>query len=177
MTTAPVIAVRGLEPRDLDQATRIANTCIGRCESTFGPDCLRVEELRAELFDAPAQYEAYVSETRSGSVAGWAALLRHTHRDIYDTVAELAVFVAIEHRRAGIGRALVQHALARASSLHFRVLLLLLQPEPAHVVAWAFRWGFRRAGGLTGVLPVNGCWKDILLFERAMQNGAERTAP
>jgi L-amino acid N-acyltransferase YncA len=176
MTTATVTAVRRLEPRDIGEASRIANLCIARGESTFGPGCLPVEELSAELFDAPAQYEAYVSETSTGALAGWAALLRHTHRDIYDTVAELAVFVDTEHRRAGIGRTLVQRVLDRATALHFRVLLLLLQPEPAHVVAWAFRLGFRRAGGLTGVLPVNGCWKDLLLFERSVQNGAERTA-
>jgi L-amino acid N-acyltransferase YncA len=164
----PPVMVRKLEPRDIDSAVRIVNACIANGESSYGPEPFTREQLQAELFDAPAKYESYVCEKADGAIAGWVGLLRHTHRDIYDTIAELAVFVAGEHRRAGIGRALVQHALDCAVALEFRALLAIVQPWPAHVIAWAFRLGFRRIGGLDGALPaVVGC-RDILLLQRTL---------
>lgn len=169
MMLPPVIPIRRLEPRDVENAAWICNTSITRGESTHGPGSIPSEQLRAELLDAPAQFESYVCDGGGGVMAGWAALMRHTHRDIYDTVAELTVFVADEHRRRGIGRALVQHALERASELGFRVLLLILQPEPAYALAWAFRLGFRNVGGLPCVLPVGEQWRDILVFVRYMK--------
>lgn len=169
-SAAPIPMIRRFEPHDLDNGVRIWNESVARGESTFGPRNISVEELRAELFDAPPPFESYVCDQGNGvPVAGWAALLRHTHRDIYDTVAELTVFVAAEHRGRGIGNTLVQHALARASELGFRVLLLIVQPEPAFVLAWAVRLGFRRVSGLSGVLPVGERWQDIMVFEKSIE--------
>ena len=163
-------AIRPLEERDLKDCTRIWNDAISRGESTFGPVEVSVEELRAELFDGPAQYESYVWDGGNGGpIAGWAALMRHTHRDIYDTVAELTVFVAPEYRRRGIANTLARHLLARASRLSFRVLLFILQPDPAFTVAWAVRLGFRRVGGLAGVLPVGDQWREIMVFEKTTE--------
>ena len=159
-----------LESRNLESAVQIWNESIARGESTYGPAAISAEQLRSELFDVPPQFESYAwGNNGVGAIAGWAALLRHTHRDIYDTVAELAVFVATEHRHRGIGRALSRHALARASQLGFRVLLVIVQPEPAHVLAWAMRLGFRNVGRLSAVLPVGERWQDILVFQRSME--------
>lgn len=172
MNPPPTNRIRRLEPRDLEDAARICNTAVGRGESTYGPDGLTPEELRAALFDVPAQFESYVWDSDGGSVAGWAALMRHTNRDIYDTVAELTVFVADEHRRRGVGHALVRHAMGRADELGFRVLLFILQPEPAHTLAWALRLGFRNVGWLVGVLPVGEQWRDVMVFERYMKGAS-----
>jgi phosphinothricin acetyltransferase len=160
-------AIRPLEVRDLKDCARIWNESTSCGESSFGPVGISVEELRAELLDGPAQFESYVWDGGAGGpIAGWVALMRHTHRDIYDTVAELTVFVAAKHRRRGIAKALVRHAQTRASQLGFRVLLLILQTDPAYLAAWAVRLGFRRVGGLTGVLPVGSRWLDIMVFEK-----------
>jgi L-amino acid N-acyltransferase YncA len=164
------ISIRRLEPRDIGSAAAIYNQAIVSGESTYGPDVISEERLRNELFDAPPQFESYACDGNDdGPVYGWAALARHTHRDIYDTVAELMVFVSAEHRRRGLGRALAEHALSRAPQLGFRVLLLIVQPEPAFLLAWAMRHDFRSAGRLSGVLPVGERWQDILVFERFLE--------
>jgi L-amino acid N-acyltransferase YncA len=170
MTTQQISRIRRLEPRDLDHAATLCNTVIARGESTYGPGPLTAEELRGELFGIPAEFESWAYEEDDGVVVGWAALTRHTHRDIYDTVAEVVVFVSAGHRRRGIGRALAKHALARASALGFRVLLVMLQPEPSYAVAWAVRLGFRNVGFLSAVLPVGGEWRDILVFQRFLKS-------
>lgn len=168
MTSPSGTQIRRLEPRDLEDIARICNSAIKRGESTYGPGDVSSEELRALLFNVPAQFESYVWEA-GGAVVGWAALMRHMNRDIYPTVAELTVFVADEHRRRGVGHGLVHHAFARAGELGFRALLLILQPEPAYVVAWAVRMGFRNVGWLMGVLPVGESSRDILLFQRFLK--------
>ncbi len=169
MTAQSLIPIRRLEARDLEEAARICNTAIGHGESTYGPSSISTDVLRTRLFDVPARFESYVWDGDRGTIAGWAALMRHTNRDIYDTVAELIVFVADDYRRRGVGHALVQHALERAGEVGFRVLLLILQPEPAHTVAWAVRLGFRNVGSLPGVLPIGKRLQDILVFERFLK--------
>lgn len=168
MTAPPHASVRRLEPRDLADAAAIANAAIARGESTLGPDALEIDALRAELLDAPSRFESYVCEA-DGGLSGWATLMRHTHRGIYDTVAELHAFVATDCRQRGLGRLLVEHALARAPDLGFRVLLAILQPDPPFQLAWAFRLGFRHAGGLSGVLNIGDESRDIVVMQRWMR--------
>jgi len=162
------VSIRRLEPGDLEAAARLCSEAIARGESTLGPDPLGPEAL-AETLKGDARYEAWAVDDREGRVAGWAALAPHTKRDIYDTVAELLVFVSGERRRHGFGRALVHHAITRATELRFRALVALLQPAPSFAVAWAVRLGFRSAGALTGVLPVGPEWRDILIFQKWLQ--------
>lgn len=172
MTVPAGTSIRRLEPRDLEDSVRICNASIARGESTYGPTHISPQVLGPLLFDVPAQFESYVWAGGSGAVAGWAALMRHMNRDIYPTVAELTVFVAEEHRRRGIGHALVKHALERAEGLGFRALLLILQPHPAHTVAWAVRLGFRNVGWLKGALPVGEQSQDILVFQRFLKGAS-----
>lgn len=172
MNTPSRSQIRRLEPRDMEDVVRICNASIARGESTYGPGDISSEELRPLLFGVPAQFESYVWDGGGDTIAGWAALMRHMNRDIYPTVAELTVFVADEHRRRGIGHALVRHAFERADHLGFRALLLIMQPEPAHSVAWAVRLGFRNVGWMTGVLPVGEQSRDILVFQRFMRGAS-----
>lgn len=157
--------IRRLQHADLEAAVRITNEAILRGESTQGPDAIDEQRLSALLFAGGERFEAYVCENDAGDVTAWGALVPHTGRSVYNVSGELEVFVGVAHRRRGVGRALVRHLMGRARELDFHALLLLLQPEPTHVMSWAVKLGFRCVGSLAAVLPVNEEWRDLLVFE------------
>ncbi|MBZ4397240.1 GNAT family N-acetyltransferase [Myxococcus faecalis] len=161
-------AIRRLEPTDLPAAVRICNAEIARGGSTWGPAELTADQLGARLSGGPRPLESWVWEDTPGELAGWGALTSHTQRDIYDTIAEVALFVDEPKRRHGIGRELAQHALARARALELRALVVLVQPTPAFLIAWCVRQGFRNVGWLKGVVPVGAEWRDTLVFQRTL---------
>ena len=159
--------IRRLVHADMESVVRIWEAAIVRAESTFGPKPPTVEEAGAMLLEVPARFESYVYETADG-IVGWGGLLRYHEREAYGATAELTAFVAPDHRRRGIGRALSSYALARARDLGFHTIVVILQPEPAYVLAVAARLGFRCTGRLTSVLAAGGEWRDIFVFQRAM---------
>jgi L-amino acid N-acyltransferase YncA len=159
------VPIRRLHASDIDAVVRICNYAIARGESTYGPDPVTAEQMLRQLCRLPPPFESFVYDDGDG-IVGWAGLTRFTEREIYDTTPELGIFVAGTHRRRGIGRALARHVLARAAGLGFHGLVLILQPEPTYLMAWAIRHGFRSAGSLPAVLPVGTEWRDIIVFQK-----------
>lgn len=164
--------IRRLNKADVDAVGRICNAAVVRGEYTHGPKQLTPEHVVTVLFDVPACFESYAYETSAG-IVGWAGLLRYHEREAYGATAELVVYVSPEHRRCGIGRILAQHVLARAPELGFHVIVLILQAEPAYLLAAAARLGFRCTGRLASVLPVGEEWRDIYVFQRFVLTSGE----
>jgi L-amino acid N-acyltransferase YncA len=159
--------IRKLVDADVEPVLAIWNAANLSGEHTHVAEALTLEQARATLFDVPKRFESYVHES-SGRVAGWAALMRYHEREAYGATAELVAHVSANCRRQGIGRALVRHALARAPQLGFHTIVAILQPDPAYIVAWTARLGFRCTGQLKAVLPLGTEWRDILVFQRSV---------
>jgi phosphinothricin acetyltransferase len=167
--------VRRLQASDSEAIASIYNVAVAAGESVYHVPALTDADARRLLFDVPARFECYGYETVAG-VVGWGGLMRYHPREAYQITAELVAYVAPDQRRHGIGRALVQHALARAAELEFRTIVLLLQKTPAHLLAWAVRLGFRSTGYMAAALPVGTERRDILVFQHFIETstGAPR---
>lgn len=168
--------IRRMNERDIEAVVRICNATIARGESTYGPDPVDARQMHAQLLGVDQKFEAYVFESDDSEVLGWAAITPHTSRPVYNVSGEVEVFVAPEHRRRGIGRALMARLLSRAEAIGYHALLLLLQPVPTPPLAWAIRLGFRSVGSLTAAIPVGTEWRDLLVFERFVQAGGAARA-
>jgi len=158
--------LRRLVRTDVDAVVGLCNEAIMCGESTWGPEPVNASLLNARLCENAARFEAYVAETAEGHVIGWAGLLPHTDRPVYNVSAELEVFVAKSQRRRGVARALVSQLLARATALDFHSLLLIVQDQPTRPIAWAVRLGFQSVGYLACVYPARGEWRDLLVLEK-----------
>jgi L-amino acid N-acyltransferase YncA len=157
--------IRPLGRPDLDAVLRLWDAATVRGESTYGPKPPALDEAASMLLDGPPRFESYVYETSDG-IVGWSGLLRYHEREAYGATAELVAYVAPDRRRQGVGRRLSHHALARAPELGFHTIVVILQPEPAYLLAVAARLGFRCTGRLTSVLAVGSEWRDIFIFQR-----------
>lgn len=98
---------------------------------------------------------------RGGSVAGYAYACPHRERAAYRWAADVSVYVAAEHRRAGVGRALYEalFALLRDQGLRAAVAGITL-PNPASV-ALHEALGFALVGVYPAIGWKAGAWRDV----------------
>ena len=92
------------------------------------------------------RHPIWVSEQKD-QVTGWLSLSAFYGRPAYDATAELSVYVSPNHRRQGIGNALVEKAIAHCSSQQISTLLgfVFAQNQPSLALLQTFgfeQWGF-----------------------------------
>jgi RimJ/RimL family protein N-acetyltransferase len=87
----------------------------------------------------------YVAETDEGEVVGRLSLSRDTHPGS-SHVADLGLMVAASHRRQGIGRALLEQAVAWCRAAGIRKLELHVFPHNEAAIRLYEEFGFEREG-------------------------------
>src|SRR5438094_7948786 len=132
-TAAPGIALRDAIEADLPAIVEIHNAAIATRVSTAQVEPVTVE-ARREWFRAhsPVQYPIWVAEL-DGTVAGWLSFREFLPRCAYRGTVEISVYVSEKFRRRGIGRKLLQQAIARGPQLgmHSVVGLIFSHNEPS----------------------------------------------
>jgi len=99
-------------------------------------------------------------------VTGWAALAPVSHRDCYRGVAEVSVYVALDARGRGVGKALLQELVRRADDAGIWTIQAgILSGNDASVALHA-GCGFRVVGTRERIARKRGEWRDVVLMER-----------
>ena len=99
----------------------------------------------------------------AASVCAWLSFDPFYPRAAYDGTAMIALYVAPSHRRLGIGRYLLQEAIARAPALGLHTLLgyIFGHNEPSHRLFAAH--GFSRWAHLPRVAVLDGIERDLII--------------
>jgi len=151
---------------DLPAIVEIHNTAIASRISTAQLESVTVEGRR-EWFHAhsPAQYPIWVAEL-DGAIAGWLSFREFLPRCAYRGTVEISVYVSEKFRRRGVGRKLLQQAIARGPQLGMRSLvgLIFSQNEPS--IALFRAAGFERWGFLPDFARVDQTSCDLTIFGR-----------
>jgi L-amino acid N-acyltransferase YncA len=165
-TLATGILLRDAAEMDLPAIVEIHNTAIASRISTAQLEPVTVDGRR-EWFRAhsPAQYPIWVAEL-DGAIAGWLSFREFLPRCAYRGTVEISVYVSEKFRRRGVGRKLLQQAIARGPQLgmHSLVGLLFSHNEPSIALfraAGSERWGF-----LPDVARVDQTPRDLTIFGR-----------
>jgi phosphinothricin acetyltransferase len=101
-----------------------------------------------------------------GAIAGWVALSAVSDRCVYSGVAEVSVYVARAARGKGVGRALLEAAIAESERAGIWTLQSGTFPENAASVALQKSCGFREVGRRERLGRMNGRWRDVVMLER-----------
>ncbi len=104
--------------------------------------------------------------TNNETVLGWAALSPVSSRCVYGGVAEVSVYVDLNHAGKGIGEMLMQHLIEQSEKEGLWTLQSGIFPENGASIALHKKVGFRYIGKRERVGRIDGAWKDNLLFER-----------
>jgi phosphinothricin acetyltransferase len=171
------MTIRDARPDDLPAIVAIYNAAIPGRLATADTAPVSVESRRPWLAaHAPTTHPLWVEET-DGTIGGWLSFQPFYGRPAYRATAELSVYVAPSHRRRGVARALVAHALGRGPALGFTTLLGFVfgHNEPSLTLFAGF--GFERWGHLPRIAVLDGVERDLVILGRRLGAGKEAVDP
>jgi L-amino acid N-acyltransferase YncA len=151
---------RDLRPDDWPEVEAIFRDGIATGVATF-----EVEPPSWEAWDDAHGGIRVVAEL-DGRVAGWCALSPVSERRCYRGVAEESVYVAGWAQGRGVGRALLEEAIARSEEAGIWTLQAGIFPENAPSLRLHLSCGFRLVGVRERLGEAKGEWRDVLLLER-----------
>jgi len=155
------LAIEQMRPGDWAQVKAIYLEGIATGQATFETDGPSWEVWD----DAHLRFGRLVA--RDGQkITGWAALSPVSRRQAYAGVAEVSVYVAADHRNAGVGRALLEALIAESERNGIWTLQAVVFPENAATIALHLRCGFREVGRRERIGKLNGEWRKTVLLER-----------
>jgi L-phenylalanine/L-methionine N-acetyltransferase len=170
-----VIVIRRAEPQDAGDLVRLA-AAVGRepGEWLLTTETWRsiAEERRylkaVRRYDDAAVFVAVDDD--GGTVVGRLSLARDPHPASLH-VADLGLMVAATHRRRGIGRSLLDAAVAWAEASGVRKLELHVFPWNEPAICLYERFGFEREGLRRGHYSRDGADVDALLMAYHLPSG------
>ena len=102
-----------------------------------------------------------------GPVLGWTALTAYSSRRVYAGVAWESVYVGVDARGRGVGRALLEALIPASEAVGLWTLLAGVLADNAPSLALHEAVGFRRVGVQHGMgQDATGRWRDVILLER-----------
>lgn len=102
----------------------------------------------------------------NGQIVGWAALSPVSKREVYRGVAEVSVYVSVNHLGQGIGKLLLQALIDQSEKLGFWTLQAVTFPENKASIGLHQKLGFRLVGQRHKIAQQHGVWRDTVIMER-----------
>jgi phosphinothricin acetyltransferase len=179
----PKPAVRSCTRDDLAAVQKIYALEVREGTASFELEPPSLAEMRARCAAIEAAGLPYVVAELDGRVAGYAYAAPYRTRPAYRHTVEDSVYVARFARRQGVGRALLEAVIERATACGRRQMVAIIG-DSAHAASIQLhaRAGFRLVGTLEHVGWKFGRWLDTVIMQRPLGPGAggppdERTAP
>jgi phosphinothricin acetyltransferase len=160
------VPIRPAERPDLPEIVAIYNAAIpGRMATAdTEPTTVAARETWFSEFD-PARRPLWVlTDAPGGKVLGWLSLRSFYGRPAYHATVEVGVYVHPGFLRAGVGKALMKHAVDEAPRLGVHTLLGLVFAHNAPSLAMFERFGFGVWGRLPRVAELDGVERDVLIL-------------
>jgi phosphinothricin acetyltransferase len=158
--------IRDAAEADLPAIIDIYNAATATRISTarFGP--VSVEE-RLPWFrrHSPDKFPLWVVDVE-GRIAGWLSFHEFIHRPAYRGAVEISIYVHEKFRRRGIGRALLDKAIAEAPRLKARALLGYVLGHNEASLRLFEQASFERWGRLPRLAKFENAERDLVIVGR-----------
>jgi phosphinothricin acetyltransferase len=125
---------------------------------------------REAWFEAhdPARRPLWVCEDAEGCMAGWVSYSDFYGRPAYGATAEVSIYLHESRRGQGLGRFLLEQAIAHAPKVGVTTLLGFIFGHNAPSLALFDRYGFTRWGELPRVAVLDGIERDLVILGRRL---------
>jgi phosphinothricin acetyltransferase len=163
---AEEMKIRDATQADLPAIIDIYNAAVATRVSTAQLDPVTVETRREWLNEhSPHRHPFWVMELE-GEVAGWLTIKPFIQRCAYSGTVELSVYVNEKFRRRGVGRVLLEEAIARSAALEITAMVGLIFAHNEPSLRLFQRAGFERWGLLPRVALLDGVERDLTIMGR-----------
>ncbi|MEY2557759.1 MAG: hypothetical protein QOE34_1184 [Verrucomicrobiota bacterium] len=162
----PGLMIRDAVEADLPAIVEIYNAAILTRISTAQLETVSVEQ-RLPWFRAhtPESHPLWIAPI-DGRIAGWLSFHSFIARSAYRGTAEISIYVSEKFRRAGVGAALLEKAIAHSPRLGITALVgcVFAHNEPS--LRLFERFGFEQWGFLPRIANVDGVERDLTIVGR-----------
>lgn len=119
------------------------------------------------------RHPLWVAIAEDGSIEGWCCLSAwRPGRQALRFTIEISYYVHENHRRSGIGRAMVAHGMEQAKLLGYRTVLALLLEINLASIALLEQFGFSLWGNLPAAAEIDGRECSHLIYGRKISSVA-----
>ena len=155
--------MRDAAEADLPAIIDIYNAATATRTSTALFDPVSVEE-RLPWFrrHSPNEFPLWLAEVE-GQIAGWLSFHEFIRRPAYHGAVEVSIYVHEKFRRRGIGRALLDKAIAEAPRLNARALFGYILGHNEASLALFESAGFERWGRLPRLARFENAERDLVI--------------
>jgi len=156
-------------PADLPGIVEIYNSTVPSRMVTADTEPVSVASRQA-WFDAhqPERRPLWVCEDAEGRMAGWLSYSDFYGRPAYGATAELSIYLHADRRGQGLGRYLLEQAIAHAPQVGVTTLLGFIFGHNTPSLALFERHGFARWGDLPRVAVLDGTERDLVIVGRRL---------
>lgn len=125
---------------------------------------------REAWFDAhqPDRRPLWVCHAADGRMAGWVSFSDFYGRPAYGATAEVSIYLHEDFRGQGLGRFLLEAAIAHAPKVGVDTLLGFIFGHNTPSLALFERHGFARWGDLPRVAVLDGVERDLVILGRRL---------
>lgn len=159
--------IKPMLPEHWPQVEKIYQAGIDTNQATF-----ETQTPNWEAWDAGHLPSPRLAVTDSNqTVIGWAALSPVSTRKVYRGVAEVSIYIDIQHLGQGIGRKLLSQLITQSEAAGIWMLQAVTFPENEASVRLHESLGFRLVGRREKIAQQHGVWRDTVMLERRSSFG------
>jgi phosphinothricin acetyltransferase len=175
---SPSPPVRPCTQDDLPEVREIYALEVREGTASFELEPPSLAEMTARFAAIEAAGLPYLVAELDGRIAGYAYAGPYRPRPAYRYTVEDSVYVARFARRRGVGRALLDAVIERATAHGMRQMVAIVG-DSAHLASIELHLGagFRLVGTLENVGWKFGRWLGTVIMQRALGAGAGTAAP
>ncbi len=157
------LTVRDAVEADLPAIVAIYNAVVPGRMVTADTEPVTVEGRRPWFREHRAGFRPLWVAERDGVTVAWLSFSSFYGRPAYDATAEISIYVAPDCRRQGIGKELMERAIAHAPALGVKTLVGFIFAHNEPSLRLFRRFGFRRWAYMPGVAELDGVERSLVI--------------
>jgi phosphinothricin acetyltransferase len=158
--------VRDATEADLPAIVEIYN-------ATIAGHMVTADNMPVSVDSRLAWFRGHNSQTRplwvvidAERICAWLSFSSFHGRPAYKPTAEVSIYVAESHRRRGVGRGLLERAIAEAPACEIRNVVGFIWAHNAPSLQLFEAYGFEHWGHLPRVAELDGIERDLIIVGR-----------
>jgi phosphinothricin acetyltransferase len=160
--------IRKAKAHDATAISAIYNQGIDERSATFNTEHVTAKEIREKIMNSGDKHPTFVATLADSNhiVVGWASISPYSTRACYAGIGEASIYVQKEHRKQGIGKALLQSLINAAVQQGYWKLMgrIFVSNQTSRTLCREL--GFKEVGIHEKHGKLNGKWIDVVEVER-----------
>ena len=142
-------------PDDLAAIVEIYNSTIADGQATADTSPVTVSQRQGWFSAHSPTRRPILVEEQQGKITGWLSFSDFNGRPAYAGTAEISLYIHSNHRRKGLGRKMLNHAINLAGPLEIQTLLGFIFSHNKNSLQLFEQSGFERWGQLPNVASID----------------------